>query len=166
MVNKAVLSFLVVVLAVFFLGCNNNDDGCSTEPNLNVNQERLDADIEAIDEYLSENNINAQTHSSGLRYVITEEGDGKSPTLCDNITVTYEGSLLSNGNVFDGTESPVNFPLDRLITGWQIGIPLIETGGSITLYIPSGFGYGSSGSDQAIPPNANLKFTITLVDVD
>lgn len=136
------------------------------EPNLNVNQTQLEADIAAIDDYLAENEIDAQTHPSGLRYVITAQGEGNTPTLCDNVIVTYEGSLLSNGEVFDGTDDPVNFPLNALITGWKIGIPLVQSGGSITLYIPSGFGYGSQGSGEAIPPNSNLIFEIALTSVN
>ena len=57
---------------------------------------------------------------------------------------------------------PINFPLENLITGWQIGIPLIKVGGRITLYIPSVYAYGKNGIGSDILPNASLEFEILL----
>ncbi|MEQ8524978.1 FKBP-type peptidyl-prolyl cis-trans isomerase [Gracilimonas sp.] len=159
----------VLVPALFLLfattSCINND-GCGQKPNTAVNQDQLQLDIEEIEAYLTENNIEAQVHKSGLRYIINEPGDGKRATLCDQITFSYEGRLLSDGSVFDDSDGKnVAFPLTRLITGWQVGIPLIEEGGSITLFIPSSYGYGSSGAGDDVPPNANLIFEVNLVRV-
>lgn len=157
----------ITTLGIFVLlisGCFPKDN-CDLDPNLNVNETQLEADVEAIEAYLNENNIEAKVHSSGLRYVINEPGDGDKPTLCDQVTVRYEGRLMSDGSVFDGTDQARAFGLNRLITGWQIGIPLIKKGGNITLYIPSVYGYGSRGSGDSIPPNSNLIFDIELVGV-
>ena len=126
-------------------------------------EEQMAIDIEILDEYLADNNITAQTDPSGLRYVIREQGDGPTPELTSTVRVGYEGTLL-NGDVFDANESAA-FPLNNLIAGWQIGIPLIQEGGDITLYIPSGLAYGPQGRSGVIPANANLIFTIQLLEV-
>jgi FKBP-type peptidyl-prolyl cis-trans isomerase FkpA len=60
--------------------------------------------------------------------------------------------------------------LGQLIIGWQKGLPLIKSGGSITLFIPPSLGYGNqdirnSSGAVIIPANSNLKFTIDLVSV-
>ena len=162
-----IIPLFVIAVFWFFVStsCNRNN-GCNQKPNTAVNQDQLQLDIEAIEAYLTENNIEAQVHKSGLRYVINEAGDGKKATLCDQITISYEGRLMSDGSVFDDSDGKnVAFPLDRLITGWQVGIPLIEEGGSITLYVPSSYGYGSRGAGDDIPPNANLIFEVNLVRV-
>ncbi|MGN8224896.1 FKBP-type peptidyl-prolyl cis-trans isomerase [Gracilimonas sp. BCB1] len=160
---------LVPVLFLFFTTVSCSDDsGCNQKPNTAVNQAQLQLDIDEIDAYLSENNIGAEVHDSGLRYVINEPGDGKTATLCDRITVRYEGRLMSDGSGFDdsdGKNIAFPYPLSRLIIGWQVGIPLIEEGGSITLYVPSSYGYGSRGAGDDIPPNANLIFEISLAKV-
>ncbi len=156
------LSGLVLLLSL--TSCFS-DNGCDQKPKLNVNQTQLRADVKAIEDYLTENNIEAEVHKSGIRYVINAPGDGNKPSLCDQVTVSYEGRLLSDGSVFDGTDKNVAFGLNRLIIGWQVGIPLIKEGGSITLYIPSVYGYGVRGSGDKIPPNSNLVFDIDLVKV-
>jgi FKBP-type peptidyl-prolyl cis-trans isomerase len=152
--------FLLLTLTSCFLG-----DDCGQSANTNVNKTQLQEDIDAIDAYLSENNIEAEIHKSGIRYVINTKGDGSKPSLCDQVTVNYEGRLMSNGRVFDDAGGRnIAFPLANLITGWKIGIPLIKEGGSITLYIPSVYAYGSRGS-QDIPSNSNLVFDISLIQV-
>ncbi|WP_428236053.1 FKBP-type peptidyl-prolyl cis-trans isomerase [Gracilimonas sp.] len=161
------IRLFIPVLFLFFVTVSCSDDsGCNQKPNTAVNQAQLQLDIDEIEAYLTENNIEAQVHESGLRYVINEPGDGKTATLCDQITISYEGRLLSDGSVFDDSDGKnVAFPLSRLIIGWQVGIPLIEEGGSITLYVPSSYGYGSRGAGDDIPPNANLIFEISLARV-
>lgn len=117
-----------------------------------------------ITEFIAKNSIVAVKHSSGVYYQIISEGSGAKPTLANEVTVAYTGKLL-NGNVFDKSNPTATFALNRLIVGWQIGIPLIKKGGSIRLIVPSGLAYGSSSPGAGIPKNAVLDFTIDLIDV-
>ncbi len=159
---------IIGLMVLAFSGCLPDDSEsftCGLNPNLSVNQTQLDKDVVAIDAYLSDSNISAEVHSSGLRYVINEMGTGPQPNLCNAVSVNYKGMLISDGSVFDESSSPITFPLSNLITGWQIGIPLIKGGGSITLYIPSVYAYGERGAGNDIPANANLIFEIDLVGI-
>ncbi len=122
-----------------------------------VNQDDIDKQL--IINYLEENNITAESTASGLFYVIKESGNERHPSATSTITVSYAGRLL-NGQPFD-QGSFFTTSLDRLIKGWQQGIPLIGEGGKITLYIPSGLGYGNQASDK-IPANSVLIFDISL----
>lgn len=157
-------SFTTLILGlIFFLGCSKD---CDSEPNLTVDQDQLDTDIAAIDAFLSTNNIDAEIHPSGIRYVVTNAGSGDRPALCDRVVVGYAGKLLGNTFTFDSRTDPISFALGDLIVGWQIGIPLVKAGGQITLYIPSVYGYGTRGAGSDIPPNSNLEFTIQLFGVE
>ena len=76
----------------------------------------------------------------------------------------YKGAVL-NGEVFDETkEKPARFPLNRLIRGWQIGLPMCRTGGKIRLIIPSGLAYSIRTRSPKIPPNSVLVFDIEVVE--
>lgn len=160
MIKKSL--YLPLAILLFSISLNNCKNSCDSEPNLNVSDNQLTADIVAINAYLADNDIDAQAHPSGLRYVIVREGSGSTPDLCDQVAVTYEGRLMSNGSTFDSADTPVSFDLNNLIVGWQIGIPLIKPGGRVRLYIPSVYGYGVVGQGNDIPPNANLIFEILL----
>ncbi len=152
---KRILGISLLAVAVLS-GCNKDE---VTTPN-----EQLEIDIVKIDNYLGENNITAQIHESGLRYVIHIEGSGVSPAPTDVVEVDYLGKLLSDGTVFDQANG-AEFPLNRLIEGWQIGFALLKEGSEATLYIPSGLGYGTTGAGSSIPPDAVLIFDVTLISV-
>ncbi|MGB4397866.1 MAG: FKBP-type peptidyl-prolyl cis-trans isomerase [Daejeonella sp.] len=128
-------------------------------------EEQVKIDDATILKFISEKNIPAQRHESGVYYQILSPGSGNA-TYTANTTVStkYTGRLL-NGSVFDGTTTQaVSFPLGQVISGWQIGIPLIQKGGKIRLIIPSGLAYGQDGQGP-IPGNAVLDFDIELLDV-
>jgi FKBP-type peptidyl-prolyl cis-trans isomerase FkpA len=103
---------------------------------------------------------------SGICYKIVAQGAGAVPEVCSDVTVKYSGRITSSDIPFDKNETGVTFKLGGLIPGWQIGIPLIQKGGSIILYIPPSLGYGSTGAGNgAIPPGSYLVFTIDLLNV-
>ena len=114
-----------------------------------------------IGEYLKNNNLTAQTDTvAGLRYIITKEGTGDHPVPSDKIKVDYEGRLLANDKVFDKNDN-IEYTLSSLIDGWEILMPYVKEGGSITMFIPSKYGYGTSGA-ATIPGNSTLIFEVTL----
>ncbi len=121
-------------------------------------------DAKIISTYLSDNNITAEEDPSGLRYVIHSSNGGAKPTVENCVEVKYTGKFLKDGTVFDQAEN-ISFPLNGVIQGWQVGIPLLGIGDSATFYIPSGMGYGSQGYPGAIPPDAILIFDVTLLKV-
>ncbi len=124
-----------------------------------------------IDNYIAENNLDAQSTDEGLYYVIDKEGTGKRPVSNSDVKVHYKGSL-TDGTDFDGNQStPVAdvrpFNLQQVISGWQLGIPLFKEGGEGLLIIPPDLGYGSNPpSGSGIPKNAVLVFEVKLLDVE
>lgn len=135
-----------------------SEDGQLTE------EQQLAKDIEAIDKYLSDNQIIAQQDPSGLRYVIEVEGAGLKPILSNTVVVEYTGMRFDR-SIFDQTKNgPVSFKLSQLIEGWQIGFQLLSEGSKATLYIPSGLAYGMTGFGP-IAPNTNLIFDVDLKEV-
>ena len=148
---KKIILPLVMLTAIMF-ACN--DDETSYE-------EQLAIDIEKIQDYLTDNGLTAQSTTSGLHYIIGQEGTGIKPTVSSIVEVEYTGKLLS-GEIFDS--GTLEYPLWRLVEGWQEGIPLFGVGGHGKLLIPSGLGYGSN-EKEGIPANSVLIFDIELISV-
>jgi len=131
--------------------------------------EQMSIDSTKIETFLSDNNIDAQTTASGLRYTIQEEGSGPSPSAGDTVYVHYTGKLL-NGDQFDSSYDrgePLAFPIGQgmVIPGWDEGIALLQKGGEATLYIPSPLAYGPQARGDVIKENSILVFDVELVDV-
>lgn len=122
----------------------------------------------ALENYLRENQIEAQQATAGIYYQVAREGNGEHPQSGDYVKIHYTGKLL-NGKVFDQSEAdkPIVFQLGRrqVISGWEIGIPLFREGGKGTLYLPAQVAYGKRGAGKAIPPNSPLIFEVEVVDI-
>lgn len=126
------------------------------------------SDTAAVRAYLDSAGITGTTqHCSGLFYKIVAVGTGKSPDPCaNNIIARYNGTL-TNGNVFDSGQFQQPVPLNRLISGWVRGLPLIKEGGRIMLYVPPSLGYGDKA--QYDPTTGALRIpanSITIFDVE
>ncbi|MBO9563352.1 MAG: FKBP-type peptidyl-prolyl cis-trans isomerase [Niastella sp.] len=111
--------------------------------------------------YISANGITATKHPSGMYYQIINAGSGATPTINSTVQVTYVGKFTDNTSFDSGTTS---FPLNGVIEGWQIGIPLIKKGGKIKLIIPPALAYGCNDY-RGIPGNSILVFDVDLLDV-
>ena len=108
------------------------------------------------------------TTESGLKYIITNKGDGEMPLKDAKVTVHYTGRLV-NDTVFDSSvkrNKPFSFVLGkgRVIAGWDEGVALLHQGDKATLIIPSDLAYGSTAKPN-IPANSTLIFDIELLEV-
>ena len=107
------------------------------------------------------------TTESGLQYLILSEGKGNNPTLNDNVTVHYHGTLI-DGTIFDSSvdrKQPATFPLNGVIPGWQEALQMMSVGSKWKIFIPSELAYGESGSG-AIGPNSTLIFEVELLSIN
>jgi FKBP-type peptidyl-prolyl cis-trans isomerase len=171
--NFLSLTLFVIVAALIFTGCHKDKivpdtpDQTLAKQLAVVDQTQLAADIKVIDDSLAKWGITAMTEPNGVRYTIQTTGTGVTPRLDNYVVVTYKLKLLKNKSVIDqGTN--VTLPLTDLIVGWKTVLPLIPKGSKITLYVPSGFAYGSYERIDPIdhtvimPANSNLIFEIDL----
>lgn len=151
---KQLLSTLLVL--TLFISCSK-DTKTVTDYTAKNEQE--------IKDYLVKNNLTAQRSTSGLYYIINEQGTGTQPTAASNVTVAYKG-YFTNGNVFDQSKAEgISFGLNQVIKGWTEGIPYFKTGGSGVLLIPSHLGYGSTNNGP-IPGGSVLIFDVKLISVN
>jgi len=112
---------------------------------------------------------NAKRTSTGLRYVVLEEGKGALAKPGDLVQVLYTGWLL-DGTVFDKSVDPAKpfeFRLARnnVIEGWDQGLQMMRPGEKRVFIVPYELAYGSRGHPPAIPPRATLVFEVQLLGV-
>jgi FKBP-type peptidyl-prolyl cis-trans isomerase FkpA len=163
---KKIISFVAVVL--LFTNCTKTKTpSCPYTESAAVASA---AEIAEVQNYLFGKGItNAIQHPSGMFYKITNAGTGTvTPTVCNFVSVKYEG-YLTTGNKFEDNTS--GFTLGEVILGWQKGVPLIKTGGQITLYIPASLAYGTqvrrdAAGNIVIPGNSILIFNISLIAIN
>lgn len=124
---------------------------------------------------------------TGLQYIITTSGKGKTVTSTNKAMVHYavyfaDGTLLETSNeeiakqndIFNlqklnaGMYSPIMAkvgPEDRMIDGFKEGIRLLNEGDRATLFLPYKLAYGEEGS-RGIPPQSDLIFEVEVTSVE
>ena len=71
-----------------------------------------------------------QTTASGLQYEVVQPGNGPKPTITDQVTVHYRGTLL-DGKQFDSSYDrgePTTFGVGQVIPGWTEALQLMSPG--------------------------------------
>lgn len=135
-------------------------------PLLQAQRERLTPD--EID-YVEKTWPGAKRTSTGIRYIIQQEGDGPSPKPGDRVAVLYTGRLL-DGKKFDerlDPAAPLSFRLGRgeVILGWDQILPAMKLNEKRLVIIPGSLAYGSRGRAPDIPRDATLVFEMHLIKI-
>lgn len=103
---------------------------------------------------------------SGLIYIETQAGTGKSPVAADTVRVHYRGTL-ADGKEFDSSyarNEPAEFPLGNVIPCWTEGLQKMKIGGKAKLGCPAELAYGERGV-PGIPGGSALLFEVELLAI-
>ena len=143
----------------------------------------LAAEQAAIARYLEENAIKIEPEESGIYFISTKKGSGKTIAQGQAVKVNYIGKLL-NGKLFDtNIESvakennvynpqrpyePMEVPagVGQMIPGFDEALLKMKKGGKATVIIPFAQAYGSRDMGPDIPAYSTLVFDIEIVDAE
>lgn len=129
-----------------------------------IDTAQLAVDMEILDAYYAENNIEVTKTKNGIGIQILEEGTGPKPEPGQTVKVDYSGYMLT-GEDFDSGTYPFQIYLSQVILGWHEGISELNEGTKATIYIPSPLGYGPRKRSEVIVENSILVFDVTLVEI-
>jgi len=162
---RRTLGFLICIV-VLAAACNK-----TATPGLTT-AEQLDKDINMIDEYIASKGISAISLDNGIRYVIKEMGTGDLPTAKNCVRFRYSAYQLYDTAAFGSdTGDGLKSPLVDLVPGVQIGLKLMPVGTKGTIFMPSGYAYGTTGSydnvnaKYVVNPNTPLWFDVEILQL-
>ena len=126
--------------------------------------------VEEGRKFLAENSKkeNIVTLESGLQYEVIKNGEGAKPTLNDQVTTHYHGTLI-DGTVFDSSVErgePASFPVSGVIKGWTEALQLMNVGSKWRLFVPYDLAYGERGAGPKIGPFTTLIFEVELISIN
>lgn len=151
--KKALFTTFLATFALFLIIFSQL--GCSKSSSV--------SEQDQIASFVKKSTVTYITDPSGLMYQIVSEGSGTKPRATSTISATYTGTYL-NGTVFDSRNTAIEFPLNGVIQGWQIGLQKIAPGGEMKMIIPSALGYGPSDYN-GIPGGSPLYFEVKLIGI-
>ncbi|KAI8357693.1 FK506-binding protein FKBP12 [Mortierella sp. GBAus27b] len=106
----------------------------------------------------------------GVTKTILQEGDKKTyPQTGQTVVMHYVGTL-NDGTTFDssrdrGKPFETEIGKNKVIRGWEDGVPTMSLGEKAILKITPDFGYGTRGYPPVIPANAELTFEVELLQI-
>lgn len=104
------------------------------------------------------------TTASGLRFQVLQPGTGPRPTRADAVQVLYE-VRLADGTLVESTTEPAGVPVSGSIRGFTEALLLMNQGGRYRFWVPARLAYGRRGNPGAVPPDADLVFTLSLLRI-
>ena len=148
------LHSLLFVLPFFLASCSEPED-----PNALLRKE-----VKAIDDYLAENETGYIAYdASGIRLVVHEFGEMPAPEPGQSVQASVKGSLFSSGSSF--TEVHFTSKVDSIgQEGLNYSVSALMGGTRATVYVPSQFCYGPTGT-ATVPPNSIIVYEIDLREV-
>ena len=128
--------------------------------------ENKEKGIAFLEENKNKDGVNVT--ASGLQYEIIQDGTGNKPSLTDNVTVHYHGTLIDD-TVFDSSTergTPASFGVNQVIPGWTEALQLMSVGAKFKLYIPQELAYGANPHPGGpIQPYSALIFDVELIEI-
>lgn len=113
---------------------------------------------------------NAKLSTSGLVYIIENEGTGEKPVKGSKLSVHVNGTFRFDGGKFfstydNGEPMSFQYQIQRMVPGFEEGLTMLGKGGKGTFYLPYYMAYGAQGRPGGIPPYADLIFEIEVMDL-
>lgn len=116
-------------------------------------------ELDAIQDYLSDKEIEAESYPNGLYFIKVEEGEGDSPVNNSSVEFHYTRKYL-DGTIIETTleDDPAQVYMNNneLVEGLEEGLRLMKEGGKAELIMPSRIAFGKSV--QVIPSQLRAEW--------
>ncbi len=179
--SKKIYLFSLVLLALTFTACSETEETSKYDNWRARNEAFIDSIASVYDspenQALANNNpeklhrYKDEVTGQWIYVKKVKNGTGKElPQYTSTVSAHYRMSYF-NGDVvqqtYTGTEptefdSPANFTLNGVISGWSYTLIHMVAGDFWTLYIPYQSGYGSSTNDDNLEAYSALVYNVRL----
>ena len=134
--------------------------------NMQLQQEEMTR----IEEYVRNNQITVQPTGSGIYFLETKKGTGKSPVKDEYVSVQFTVSLLAGEKLFSTIDKgePLDFKFGSQFEnqGFQEVVAMMREGGKANAIVPSMMAFGPQGAGNGVvPPFSTLYYEIELLKI-
>jgi FKBP-type peptidyl-prolyl cis-trans isomerase FkpA len=159
----------ISIVLVFALAAALNS--CIEDSTSNRTPEEELVELNELILNLESQGYDVDTTSSGVYYIIHEQGSGPFVKPYDTITIGYEG-YTTNGVLFDTSENRYEdgewefvYMEQSLMQGLNDGLAIMKEGSEFEFIIPSRLAYGDFGQPPLIGPYETLIIGVKLYDI-
>jgi FKBP-type peptidyl-prolyl cis-trans isomerase FkpA len=172
------LNLIILFVAIAYLSCGDGHKKTSKNTNfqskefqdklIEANKMYVKRESDEIDQYIAHRGWKMSTTGTGLRYIITQKGNGVAALPEKQAKVKYKITLLDGKLCYssDSTGAKV-FVIgkDNVESGLHEGIQLLHVGDKAIFILPSHLAHGLLGDEDKIPPHSAVIYDIELLDI-
>ncbi|MFP4063953.1 MAG: FKBP-type peptidyl-prolyl cis-trans isomerase [Bacteroidales bacterium] len=133
------------------------------------NRRLIEAEEDAINDFVDRYGWEMQETGSGLRYRITSSGNGPGAAKNQTAVVDYTVYLITGDPVYSTEDEgePLVFTIGRggVVSGLEEGILLLDEGDQAVFIMPSHLAHGVPGDGRSIPRRATIIYEIELLEL-
>jgi FKBP-type peptidyl-prolyl cis-trans isomerase len=133
------------------------------------NMEMEKVEMSNIEAYVKNNNITTAPTGSGIYFLETKKGTGKSPAKDGYVSAHYTVHLLGGEKLFSTIDrgEPVDFKFGSQFEnkGFMEIIGMMREGGKANAIVPSSMAFGAQGAGSVVPPFSTLYYDIELIKI-
>lgn len=145
-------------------------DSSSKEKQLifELNQKKMRQEQVRINAFIERMGWDMTETSTGVRYMVYQNGFGVTPKSSDVVVVDYDIKLLDGTECYSSKETgPENFKVDydNVESGLHEVMKYLKAGDKAKVILPSHRAFGLIGDNDKIPMNATIVYDIHLIRV-
>jgi FKBP-type peptidyl-prolyl cis-trans isomerase FkpA len=166
-------SFFLLLSVFSMVSCNNSTEKkvIRHRPGKNeladINGYFVQKDRERIQNYIERKNLNMKETSTGLWFVITREGTGRTFRDDDKISFNYDCSLLDGTACYSSQKlGPKEYILGKgeIEAGLNEGLRMLKPGSEAIFILPPFLAWGLVGDGKSIPSRATIVYNIKILN--
>lgn len=137
-----------------------------SEDLLEMNKAFAHIEDSLINDYVGKLDVKVTTTETGLRYYVTQEGDGRKANSTDEVTFRYSVRPIDGEGCEKLQKLVKTVKLDRtdIKRGFREALHLLSVGETAQFIMPSFLGYGVVGVPNCIQPWTPIVCEMTLLD--
>jgi FKBP-type peptidyl-prolyl cis-trans isomerase len=135
---------------------------------MEYNQKIVEAESQAMDDFIRRYHWNMQKTNTGLRYMIYQKGNGPEALDHSVVEIRYTLSLLNGDTLYRADNaSTYSFETGKrsVISGLEEGVMLMNQGSRAKLIVPSHLAFGLLGDMEKVPTQAVLVYDVELCNI-
>ncbi|MGQ0829093.1 MAG: FKBP-type peptidyl-prolyl cis-trans isomerase [Bacteroidota bacterium] len=171
--------YFFFLFSVFLFSCGDNHKKTTKNTNIQgkefqdklieANKMYVKKESDEIDQYVKNRGLDMITTGTGLRYLITQKGNGAAAKPEQRAKVNYKISLLDGKECYSSDSAgPKEFLIghDNVESGLHEGIQYMHVGDKAIFILPSHLAHGLIGDESKIPPHASVRYDIELISLN
>lgn len=137
------------------------------ESNIEAHRAVLQKEIESIEAYIADRDLDVNRNGTGIYYQIDSLGSGPNPQTGDEVSYTYKISMLNGSVLYESEANAAKLLIDQedAEIGLHEALKMMRLGDKGFFILPSHRAFGVAGDQNKVPPFTALVYQLEILEI-